>query len=54
MNRTLALHLAVLLAIAFAAPSPGRGALALRAIDIPGSQVMDVRYVVLTLLRQTR
>ena len=27
----------------------GRGELTLRAIDIPGKQVMDVRYVVLTL-----
>jgi len=28
----------------------GRGPLTLRALDIPGKQVMDVRYVVLTLL----
>jgi hypothetical protein len=28
----------------------GRGPLALRAVEIPGSQVMDVRYVVLTLV----
>ena len=29
----------------------GRGDLMLRALDIPGKQVMDVRYVVLTLLK---
>ncbi len=27
----------------------GRGTLALRALDIPGKQVADVRYVVLTI-----
>jgi hypothetical protein len=30
---------------------PGRGSLTLRALDVPGKQVMDVRGVILTLVK---
>ena len=31
---------------------PGRGLLTLRALQVPGKQVMDVRMIVLTLIKQ--
>jgi hypothetical protein len=39
------------LRLGFADLKPGRGPLTLRALTVPGKQVMDVRLILLTLLK---